>query len=272
MEKEKKSRLFRTFFVYLALSFFIFFLDRKGWLSFFHRSVDPLMGTAEEKVYSLKFVFSQPFGFLETSREKDRQILRLQGELRQLAVNQNELAVCLEENDHLKRLLGAPLPPEWKFIQAKVVGVADKMRLDRGRRDGVEEGMMVITENVLVGRVVLAGERHSLVRLINDPETKIPVLVKQPLAGQKPQSGVQARGLLLGRLGEKVILDRVLQSEDIQKGDLVVTSGEEGWLADLLVGQIQEVFPPSAEVYQKAVVSPLVDYRQQSIVFLVFTR
>jgi rod shape-determining protein MreC len=198
-----------------------------------------------------------------TGTTREREIVLLEGKLRQLAVEQNKLSLCLEENEHLKKLLGAPLPAKWKFQEARVVGISEKLRIDKGKKDGVKEGMMVVSENILVGKVVAVEENTSLVQLVSDPGAKIPVVVKRANMG-----GVQARGLLLGQ-GGGVILDRVLQSEDIQKEDLVVTSGEEGWLPELLVGQIEEVFGIKAEVYQKARVSPLVDLKRLRIVFLV---
>ncbi|PJC75981.1 hypothetical protein CO010_03935, partial [Candidatus Shapirobacteria bacterium CG_4_8_14_3_um_filter_39_11] len=53
------------------------------------------------------------------------------------------------------------------------------------------------------------------------------------------------------------------------KGDLVITSGEENWLPDLLIGQIEEVLPKTAELYQTARVSALLDYQKLRIVFIV---
>ena len=196
-------------------------------------------------------------------RAREAETLRLEGSLRQLAVDQNQLNVCREENEKLKKLLGTPLPPTWKFLMAKVVGLSGEMRVDKGKQDGVKEGMMVISENILVGRVTAVDEFISRVQKLDDVRTKIPVVVKRPGG-----VGVQARGLLVTQ-GGSLILDRVLQSEDIQKGDLVVTSGEEGWLGDLVIGQVEEVLPKSAEVYKKAKVTSLVDYQKLRIVFLV---
>ena len=203
---------------------------------------------------------------------REAETLRLEGSLRQLAVDQNQLNVCREENEKLKKLLGTPLPSTWKFLMAKVVGLSGEMRVDKGKQDGVKEGMMVISENILVGRVTAVDEFISRVQKLDDVRTKIPVVVKRPASAGasagKPGGNIQARGLLVGQ-GGSLILDRVLQSEDIQKGDLVVTSGEEGWLGDLVIGQVEEVLPKSAEVYKKAKVTPLVDYQKLRIVFLV---
>jgi cell shape-determining protein MreC len=102
-----------------------------------------------------------------------------------------------------------------------------------------------------------------LVQLPGSTGAKVPVVVKRPNA-----LGVQARGLLVSQ-GGQLLLDKVLQTEDIMKGDLVVSSGEQDFPADLVIGQISDVFGKSAELYQKARVQPLLDYRNLTVVFIV---
>jgi len=84
------------------------------------------------------------------------------------------------------------------------------------------------------------------------------------------KTGIQARGILTGHSGS-LLLDKVLQAEDIREGDLVTTSGEDDWLPDLLIGQIEEVLAEPAEIYKKAQVSPLIDYRKLRTVFIVIS-
>jgi cell shape-determining protein MreC len=50
---------------------------------------------------------------------------------------------------------------------------------------------------------------------------------------------------------------------------LVLTSGFESWLPDLVVGQIKEVYDQDAAIYQKAVVLPLIDYQKLATVFII---
>lgn len=264
MDDGQLRKSFLLFLTLILISLFFFITEYRGWLG-------PLRGWLERPVVALEKPFyeinqsvRQSVSQLISLGKSDRQVFELQGRLRQLATDQNQLATCLEENERLKKLLGAPLPPSWKFIEARVVGISEKMRLDRGKNDGIKEGMVVISENILVGKVVAVQVSTSLVQLVNDPNSKIPVIVKRANS-----TGIQARGLLLGQYGEKLVLDRILQSEDVQKGDLVVTSGEEEWLADLLIGQIEEVAPQTAEVYKRAIISPLINYQDLSIVFLV---
>ncbi len=253
-------------FLFLALvllSFLLFWFDKQSWISPLFALIRKPINKTEESFFNSYRYFSSFFSF-SGRKASEKKIINLEGKLHYLALDQNELTSCLEENKRIKRLLGASLPIKWKFMEAKVIGVSEKMKIARGKRDGLEEGVNVISEDVLVGKVVFVDEDSSLVQLVNDPSSKIPVVVKRP-----KMAGFQARGLLFGQSGKTLLLDRVLQAEFIQKGDLVVSSGDEGWLPDLLIGQIEEVSPKSAEVYQKASVSPLVNYRGLSLVFLV---
>ncbi|MBM3205830.1 rod shape-determining protein MreC [Candidatus Shapirobacteria bacterium] len=263
MREQNIRRMTLIFLVLLFISLLLFLLDRQGWLLKTKGFLGRPFFWLEEKIFTThQGLFSRLGNWgLE---EKEQEIMLLQGKLRQLAVDQNQLSVCLEENEKIKKLLGSPLPSSWRFQEAKVVGFAERLRIDKGSQESVGEGMMVVSENILVGKVIVVEENSSLVQRLNDPVSKIPVVVKKPGG-----SGFQGRGLLSGQGKNKLVLDRVFQGEDIQKGDLVATSGDEGWLPDLVIGQIQEVLPKSAEVYQRAQVRPLLDYDQLRIVFVI---
>jgi len=258
-----KSGLKKEFFWFLLLGFLsllMFYFDRRGWLKTVRGWLErPVLGI-EEKIYGFKLSAVKELDFFTSGQKQEEQILKLEGKLRQLAVDGNQLASCLEENERMRKLLGAPLPPSWKFLPAKVVGLSGQMRLDKGEKDGVKQGMMVVSENILVGRVDSVEAHSCLVTLPITPNIKIPVVVKS-------DRGVQAKGILTSLPGQKLILDKVLQQEDIQSGDLVVTSAD--WLPDLVIGQIEEVLPETAAIYRKALLFPLVDYQSLSVVFVV---
>lgn len=249
--KNESPKELRRFLFLLFFSLFLIFADKKDWLNLPKSLVQrPLIWTEERIFTAFRKTKEAPL----VSEEK----------LRQLAVSQNDLLACQEENEKMRKLLGAPLPPKWKFMDARVIGqVNGQLRIDKGQAEGVKEGANIISENILVGKVVNLGANDAWAQMVNSPESKIPVVVKKP-----GSAGVQARGLLIGQ-GGGLLLDRVLQSEDIQKGDLVVSSGEADWLPELLIGTIAEVLPKTAEVYQKAKVEPLVDYDKLRIVFAV---
>jgi rod shape-determining protein MreC len=257
----KKNSIF--FLILIFLSFLFLLLDRQSWfLKVKNVFSFPLVWTQGRILMVNQGAKDVIFGFNQDDQEKN--IFLLEGKLRQLAVEQNQLSTCLEENEKTKKLLGSPLPAKWQFLEARIVSQTEPFKINKGKAYGVVEGMMVISENILIGKVISVEESFSVIEKIDSPSLKIPVVIKKP-----GQGAVQARGLLSGQYKNKLFLDRVLQGEMIQKGDLVVTSGEEGWLPDLLIGQIEEVVPKSAELYQRAQVSSLLDLSQLRIVFVV---
>lgn len=258
----KKEVFWFVLLVFLSLS--LFFFDKKGHLKSIRGLIERPIMTVEKEVYSLNISISSYLNIFSSRKSQQAELLRLQVELQRLAVDQNKLLTCQAENEKIKKLLGAPLPASWKFLLSPVAGVSDLMRLDKGEKAGVKAGMNVVSENILVGKVLKAGDYHCLVELPTTNGTKIPVVIKRP-----DSDAVQARGLLLGQYGGQLLLDKVLQAEDIQKGDLVVSSGDEDFLGDLLIGQISEVLGKSAEVYQKARVRPFLDYQKLAVVFIV---
>jgi len=260
-----KRKNWILFFFLLFLSGILFFLDKKKIIKKPKGFLEKPILKAEEKIYGLKNLGEEKIKPIFRGKALEKELLRLQGELQRLAVEQNQLSSCLEENERIRKLLGAPLPAKWKFLPAKVIGGGEKIRIDKGEKDGVKKGMIVVSENILVGRVVEIGEGNSLLETPLTSKVSLPVAIKRPVG-----KGIQARGILRPA-GGSLVLSEVLQSEDIQKGDLVVSSGDESWPADLLIGQISDVLPKSAEVYQKARVKPLLEYDKLRIVFVIIS-
>ena len=126
-----------TFFLIFAfLSLLLFVSDSRGWLSSTRAFLEQPVLVIEEKLHSLKLSVSQ-LDLLVSRESQEKEIMTLQGQLRQLAVEGGQLTTCLEENEEMRRLLGAPLPPQWKFLPAKVVGLVEKMRIDKGKANGL---------------------------------------------------------------------------------------------------------------------------------------
>ena len=136
MGGDSLRKIFPLFLFLFFISLFLFLLDNFGWLSGAKGLVQRPFIFLERPIYLVNQSVTHSVKSV-TSGNNGQQIIELQTQLRQLAVEQNQLATCLEENEHLKKLLGAPLPPGWKFKMARVVGVTEKMRLDKGEKDGL---------------------------------------------------------------------------------------------------------------------------------------
>lgn len=269
--KAKPVRELILFFLLTFFSLSLFFLDSQNWFRSLRGVLAKPILLIERQIYAFRIAYVPSADFLSLARTRQQEIENLKQDLAQMTVAQNQLISCQEENLKIRRLLGAPLPASWQFLPARVISVTDSMRLDKGADQGIKEGMTVVIDNILVGRIIKVENNSSLVELPISTGVKIPVLVKKPLVTGKDilesATGVQARGLLISQPGG-LVLDRVLQEEDIQKNDLLVTNGED-WRPNLIIGQISEVLPKNAEIYQKAKVRQLADYQKLSLVFIV---
>ena len=250
MMKEKK-----LFLITFSLAFLVFVLDRKGGLVGVKGQIEKMANPARAVIYSW---VKQPGEFLQGLRVKEERVEKVKEVERELEACHYEFQALKKENEDFRRLLQAPLPKSWAFLPAKVLGKKRHLIIDKGKTDGVKEGMTVVFENYLVGRIVKTSALSSLVLLAFDVESKISV---------RTENGV--RGLLEGRFGTKIFLTRVLQKDILALGELVVTSGEEGYLPDLLIGKIKSKEEESHRPFQEAEVEPILEYEKLENVFIV---
>ncbi len=262
---EKKGWLFLFLFL-LVFSFFLYWGERVGFLvgikGFLSRPfvlISIPFKNMSFNVYGFfSFVVSWP------SREEEMTVLRRQ--LAVMSVDEGRIIELEQENQRLKDLLSSPLPPSWKFAAVKVIGWGENLRVNAGSSLGLSEGMTVVVNNVLVGRILKTNHFDSLVELVDKNGVKIPVAVK----AKDSKNEIKAKGLLVGLGQNRLRLEKVLQEEKIAKGDLVVSLGEAGLLPDLLIGRIDEVSSDKTAVYQTALVLPLVDSQRLREVFVVY--
>lgn len=137
-----------------------------------------------------------------------------------------------------------------------------RITLDRGASD-VAVGMPVLADNGIVGRIQRVYGHYADVLLAVDPASSIPVLI--------PRTGGQ--GVLKGIGGENEYTCRIeylLRSEEVNEGDLVVTSGLGGvFPRDVPIGRITKITKAQYGLYQEAEVKPDVDFSRLSTVLVI---
>lgn len=113
--------------------------------------------------------------------------------------------------------------PEGPFVRARLIG--------RGRDAGIDDGYPVINLYGLVGRVFESGRRSARILLLTDLNSRIPVMADRS----------NARAILIGDNTAFPRLDYVGRDADIQAGDRIVSSGDDGILPrGLPVGEAVE--------------------------------
>lgn len=160
------------------------------------------------------------------------------------------------ENARLRALLAYAEAAEGQEVTARVIGVNPvntllSVRIDRGEVDGVQKGMPVVTADGVVGHVERTSGHSADVVLLRDRNTTVGVRVQR--------SRARANAVGAGR-DLALRLENALRTEDIQDGDVVITSGTDGiYPPGLVVGTLQKVERNSFGMFQSAEIAPAVD-------------
>jgi len=257
MVTEKKEKEIILFISLIFLSLIFLGLDKLQWLNWLKRPIENLTNPIKREIYGLRSKIydlrSEKLDPLILQQKADH----LERENAEILVKLNDLE---KENSSLKKLLGAPLPANWKFIPAKVLSIKEGiMTINKGFDDGIKENQTALVDNIVIGRIIKVNPKLSRLMLLAHKESNIKVKV----------NGIEAKAIIKGN-DNTLILDEVLQEVKLQKGQIVVTTGEEEiYPASLIIGKIEEIEKNETAVYQKAVINPLVDYNTLEEVFIV---
>ncbi len=171
-----------------------------------------------------------------------------------------------KDNENLREQLR--LAPREKFnLEAASVIAQNSQKpggwllIDKGSSDGIKPEMPVIAyEGILVGRVAEVFSGTSKILLLSDSESVVNTFDLE----------TGARGIIRGEYGLGLIMDMVSQSETLNAGDTIVTSGlGSGMPKGLLIGKIQEIRMTGDKLFQQAVVFPRIRYAKLETVFVI---
>jgi rod shape-determining protein MreC len=197
-----------------------------------------------------------------------RENLALKEENQKLRADLNRLGETRAENERLKRMLSYAESTPDPQIPARVLGVNPvatflSLRIDRGESDGVRRGMPVVTPEGVVGQIQRVTGGYADVVLITDSNSKIGVKVQRS----------RARATASGGGGNRTLqLENALRTEDVEEGDVIVTSGTDGiYPSGLMVGRVSAVHRKSYGMFQAAEVVPAVNMTKLEEVFVLST-
>jgi len=196
------------------------------------------------------------------NKELKKKVTQLEGEL----VRLKELE---RENERLRRLLDFKDNNEGKYkLVAAAVIARDPgnwfgtVTLNKGRKDGIEKNMPVLTPCGLVGRVTAVSNYTSEVLLITDPRSGVGVLIQEN----------RVPGVVEGvaNSSEYVRMIHIREDAPVEKGQTVITSGMGGGFPKgIPVGRVVEVQKVASGLLKSALVSPFVDFNRLEEVFIL---
>ena len=262
-----RKKFFKGFcFFIIAIGVFLWFLSRRGRTTFFVDQIllniaFPFQKALTVTTRKANQVFDHYFYLVNTQKENDalkHRVIALKGEtvrLRELEKENRRLRKLL----NFRRKIKSPLLPA-EIIASSPTPWMDTLVIDKGTKDGIRKGMPVISEKGIVGYVFKTTILVSTVMVVTHYNCRVDAIV------QRTRSRGVAGGLLKGRCR----IFNVLRSENIEAGDVVVTSGlGNRFPRGLLIGTIQKVERKSYGLFQEAELLPATDFNNLEEVYVL---
>lgn len=221
---------------------------------------------AQEWLSSRYVAVYQILNISQDENELRARNIQLENEVDQLQSEIISLQQEISDSQGLEALLGyASKNPQYQPMAASIIGIDPSpflkyVIIDQGSDSGVRNGMPVITQAGLVGRIdsVIAGA--SRVQLITDPGA----IVNVKLQTQK----IDAQ--LVGSITGELNLEMVPQDTILQTGDVILTSGLGGTFPkDILIGQVVSIRKLENDLFQSATIQSIVDFSQLQAVLII---
>lgn len=259
MLKNKNNK----YYVIAAVIALLIFLHFLGVLS----PLESVLGRYLSPVYGKIYSWSSHIRIVFNEQSDKQNLLKdledMKNKVNELTVENASLKSLEQENETLREQLNFFKTNNYHYVMANIIAKGElnsaekgqTIIIDKGSKDGIFAGLPVISGNgaqgLVVGKVNSVKEHLSEVYLATNQNCKFAIA----LYNQSKTSGI-ARG----ELGLTIKLDYISQSENIKVGDIVVTSGlEQDIPRGLVVGKITSITKENNELWQNAVVEPMVD-------------
>jgi rod shape-determining protein MreC len=236
-----------------------------GWLGgFFLEVAAPIQKALSAPVDGVRSAWGNYVALLDVRDDNER----LRERVAQLQEENLQFREALVESGRLRTIAEMRSEIDVPMRPARVVGMDvspwyHSVLIDRGRSDGVRAGMPVVTETGVVGIVTATSRNAGRTLLLVDPQGSIDGIVQRS----------RARGIVRGNGGDGLEFEFFVRGDDVQVGDLVITSGFGGtYPKGLQVGEVVEVHADPTAFVHRAVLRPAVDFGRLEQVFVLLWR
>lgn len=204
----------------------------------------------------------QNYLYLLSTRQENITLLDENRKLLNIIANLRETE---QENLRLRKLLQFQEKFNLKTVVARVIAkdVSTEfrtIRLNRGETSGIRKDMAVITNEGTVGRILRTTQTTSDVVTILDLLSAVDAIVERS----------RARGIVEGLTDEVCVLRYTLRTDDVQLGDIMITSGLGGiFPKGIPIGIVSKVNRKPFGITQEVEVRPSVDFTKLEEVLIV---
>jgi rod shape-determining protein MreC len=214
-----------SLFVLILLSLFIFVLDISEL-----KPIKILRSLLNDGVYRISAVSSSPIKFSGTVKDffvthifLYKENRKLKTELEELKNKDFQTLYLQTENKRLQDIIQLEKKSTFTTVIAKVIldkssPYLNSVIINKGSSSRIKLGMPILSEGNLVGKVVEVNLLSARILLLNDLNSKIPVMISP--------KGSQA--ILSGHGEDKPKLEYLPEEFELSDKNLVFTSGKDG--------------------------------------------
>jgi len=195
----------------------------------------------------------------------------LQVENRELRATNQGLRDVEHEVNRLRHALNYRERSVFKLIAAEIIARDSStwwrtVTINRGRRDGLETDMPIVTDEGLVGKTTTVSDSISIVLLVSDESCRVAASIE----GSREQGIVSGERVTTG-MTPLLDLNFLSKQADLKPGQKVYTSGVGGvFPSGLLIGLVKSF--RVRELDGQAQLTPAVDLSHLEDVFVVTGR
>lgn len=233
-------RLFKNkIFIFILFSFFsilIIFLNFQKLFGFSSNLLDLFVPSVSRRIWFVSGKFHGFFSFVSDLKDIRLENYSLKDKNQKLLAENIALKDSLRENEILNKSREFYAKDSFDWQIGRIIGMdvqnwSGYIIVDVGSDDGLRVDMPVVTQNkLLVGKVIEVDKRSAKISTLLNPSIKIAV---------KTQDS-QAFGILSGDYAKNLSMDLIDKGKILLLGELVVTSGKDGFFpADLIIGELK---------------------------------
>ncbi|MEK7203052.1 MAG: rod shape-determining protein MreC [Patescibacteria group bacterium] len=266
---------FRKYIISMAAVGLLIFFHFLGILHPIESSISYCLNPVTKNFYFLGSGLRSIYNKQTNKQDLINRIKQLENQSNKLIIENVKLKILEEENQILRQNLKFFAKNQYYYKMANIVSRGESADLikgnqmiiiDKGSDDGLLPGLPVISpdtynfdnQGVIVGKIMAVKKNSSEVCLLNNKNCKLAC----SLSGQ-----IKTNGIVHGELGLTVKMEFIPQTEKINKGDIIITSGlEQNIPQGLAIGKVMDVAQNSNELWQSAIVEPLINFDNLMIV------
>ena len=206
--------------------------------------IDKFRSITKDIIYRASYVVSIPFKLIEDSYVKIQNHINMYDEYRLLKEKEfnissleNDLKFYKSENIKLRKFINEEPLKEGKYIITKVL--IDKespyiksLIINKGFEAGIEKGMAALDRSYMIGKVIETNYLSSRILLVNDLNSKIPVIIEPG----------NTQAILNGSGSNYGELEYLPKNNIVDTGHIVYTSGSDRiFLSGIPIGKIEVI-------------------------------